>query len=137
MTTYCRRVVDQGIDANKLLEKHETHSDMSASPASSPEAIDPGNNFEPNTVHFVATAKKGWMPFGRNLIVKGDLGANVIPFQHDPRVRGGQLTELGQVLQRLLVTMFGSKPSGREGHEENANSEDEAGDDLEEEGQAP
>lgn len=132
-----RSVVDQRVNTNKLLEEHNAHTDMRAAPATLLEAVGPGGELEPNAVGRLPAAKKLRVSLLSHLLLEGDLGADVIPLLENAGVRLGQLTELGKAFESLLVSALGCEPAGREGQEDNANTEDQTGEDLDEEGQAP
>ncbi len=44
----CRRIIDQGVDPNELLEEHESYADVRSPPAAAPEAVRPRGVLKPN-----------------------------------------------------------------------------------------
>jgi len=132
-----RRVVDQGVDADKLLEEHESHADHRAAPVALPEAVQVAGDFE-------LRGRPAGSPAGgdqtrvlllRSLLVERDLRADVAPFGLHARVRWRQIAQLAERGEGLLVPAFGGEPAGREGKEEDSHPEQQRRQHLEQEGE--
>lgn len=74
------------------------------------------------------------MLFCVQFLVEADLGLDVEVLLADALVGRGQPTQLRQAVEGFFVAALGCEPSGREGQGEDAASEDEAGNHLQEEG---
>jgi hypothetical protein len=68
-----------------------------------------------------------------NFFVKSDFGSDVVPFGLDSGVVYGNTSQLDECLQGFLVPTFGCEPPGREGDEENRDTEQDGREDLQKE----
>jgi len=65
-----RRVVDQSIDPHKLLEEHESCTDMSPSPAPGFQTVRPGYDFQFESIDLRTIVHKLGMSLFQNLLLK-------------------------------------------------------------------
>lgn len=131
-----RRVIDQSVHTNELLEERDHNCDMCAAPAVLPETVCPRSELEEECV-LCPCALEGRVFLGADLSVEADFGLDVHVFLADASVGGGQSAEAAEAVQGFLVAIFGGEPARGEGEEDHARGEEEAGDHLEEEGETP
>ena len=107
------RVVDQGVDTDKLLEEHDAHAHDCSLPATSAEAITPGSYFELEVASSCAILEVR-VSFDVDLLRERDFGADLAPFPVYPRVRCMEATKLGQDVKSFVVAAFAGEPARRE-----------------------
>lgn len=131
-----RRVIYQSIHTNKLLEERDENRNMRAPPAVLPETVRPRRKLEEECI-FRALALEGRVFLRADLPVEAHFGLDVHVFLADASVGGWEAAEAAEALEGFIVAVFGGEPARREGEEDYPCGEDEAGDHLEEEGEAP
>lgn len=129
-----RRIIDQSIDADELLEGHEQNTDNGPLPAARAEGVDPAPSFESDLVLEAARLVRG-VSFLANLIVELGFTSDLEPFRLDEGVVGMPSADLGQRQERFFVATSHGEPTRTWGQDKCAGQEDETGDDLQEEGQ--
>lgn len=119
-----------------LLEEHEACAHVGSPPAALLEAVCPLGELELE-LGDAGLVHEGGMALGQGALLELGLGDDLEPLALDARVGRGQGPQLGQVPQRILLAALGGEPARREGQEDGAEAEGQAGDDLDEEGQLP
>lgn len=127
------RVVDEGVDADHLLEEAHEYRDQGPAPAARAPGVYPGPEVQLDLGLEGARLQRG---VALDLDLAGDpvLGPHAKPFGLDKDVVGAALAELGEHGQGLLVAALHCEPPRAWGHREGTNKEDDAGNHLQSEG---
>lgn len=128
-------VVNQGVDADHLLEEAHEDRDQGAAPASGPPGVYPGPEVQLDLVLEGARLQLG---VALDLDLAGDpvLGPHAKPFGLDKDVVGAALAELGEHGQGLVVAALHGEPPRAWGHREGTNEENDTRNHLQPEGNA-
>lgn len=114
--THCleqrRRVIYQRVDTDELLEEHEAHSHVSATPATTLKAVSPGGNLELKPAGLGPRGVQMRVALSAEFLLEGDFSPNFEPFLLYAAIGGRQLAKFCEVDKGLLVPAFGDKPPG-------------------------
>lgn len=121
------------------MEEHESSTYEGATPAASLETVGPADNFQLDGARhgLILRGRKKRMSLGKNPGLETSLGDNLDPLPFHTAITLRKSSKLHEVLQRFLLTTLGGEPAWRKGEEDGADAEDDAGKDLDEEGELP